>query len=238
MSSSPNVNLMEPHRNLEIGPDYDKPVLSDDPREYFKKALRFVREHYSEEFERISSVRFSEVTPDFFFREYVWVVHATGFSAKAVGRFMERLMPAYGAWDSLADETFDVVMSRVRSVCNNSAKAKAIWTTAGLMKDGIESRGWDEWRQSKLSSPELLSKLPYVGKVTCFHLGRNVGLLDCVKPDLHLVRMAEHWGYSDCRSMCEDMGSGHDLPLGMVDLVIWYAASTFGTSEIKRDGSR
>jgi hypothetical protein len=96
---------------------------------------------------------------------------------------------------------------------------------------------WAEFRE-RMFTTSALAELPYIGKVTCFHLGRNVGLLDCVKPDLHLVRMAEHWGFSDCTEMCKSMGAGSGLPLGIVDLVTWYASSTFGTLEIKREGSR
>jgi len=103
-------------------------------------------------------------------------------------------------------------------------------------EDGLDAR-WEAWRQDRLSSPELLRRLPYVGPVTCFHLARNLGMLECVKPDLHLVRMAEHWGYPGCVEMCEDLRPD-GMPLGIVDLILWYAASTFGTSGIRRAGSR
>lgn len=227
---------MEPHKVL---PDIEKhrPPLDRGPSAYFQKALEFARAYYSEEMDNISSVRFDDVTPDQFFREYVWVVHATGFSAKAVGNFMPRLMVAYGNFRSLSKEPFEDAFIRVKAVCNNRQKAAAVHKAAKLLEDGIAHDGWEEFRTKRLSTTDLLSGLPYVGKVTCFHLGRNVGLLECVKPDLHLIRMAKHWGFKDCESMCAAVRP-EGMPLGIVDLVLWYAASTFGTLEIRADGER
>lgn len=227
---------MEPHRQLS-GIEQYQPSLEDGPKAYFEKALVFARTFYGAEMEQIGSVKFEEVTPEYFFREYVWVVHATGFSAKAVGKFMPRLLKAYGPWAILSGESFDEAFERIRLVCNNPQKSKAVWQTAGFLKSSMLMKPWEEVRSNHLDTPKKLSELPYIGKITCFHLGRNIGLLDCVKPDLHLIRMASYWGFKDCESMCRDV-QPDGMPLGIVDLVFWYAASTFGTLSIKKDGER
>jgi len=233
---------MEPHKELESGISKLAPPLDKGYKAYFRKAREFAELYYNDELKRIGSTKFSDVTPEFFFNEYVWVVHATGFSAKAVGKFMPKLMVAYGPWPQLGDDlkgsTPFKFFERVQPVCNNPQKAKAIQKMAGIMLAGVQKNGWDKFKQDTLSSPDLLSTLPYIGKVTCFHLGRNIGLLDCVKPDLHLIRLAEHFKFKDCTEMCKKMGKGTALPLGIVDLIIWYAASTFGTLGIKKDGQR
>lgn len=238
---------MEPHKTLS-GIE-NPPDLSGTVQTYFESAHQFVKTHYPEQLRAFSSVRFDEVDEDFFFREYVWVVHATGFSAKAVGKFMPKLLAAYGWWDALACKDFSQVMERVAPVCNNPQKAKAVHEMAKLMHDGMEKLArrdggyrpaaevWPEWRRLRLSSPELLAKLPYVGKVTCYHLARNIGLLEFVKPDLHLVRMAKHWGFEDPVAMCKAV-QPDGMPLGIVDLIFWYAASTFGTTTIREPGDR
>ncbi len=234
---------MEPHKTLS-GIN-NPPDLSAGPPEYFEAALKFVEQHYPEQLETLSSTKFEDVDDNFFFQEYVWVVHATGFSAKAVGKFIPRLLSAYGQWQSLASVEFSEVMRYVAPVCNNSQKAKAVHATAKLMQKGIDGPngiGWDAWKKANLNSPELLSKLPYIGKVTCFQLARNIGLLEFIKPDLHLVRMAKHWGFKDCVTMCETLqkehesNSGKRLPLGIIDLVLWYSASVFGTLSIRGKG--
>lgn len=230
---------MEPHRNLVIGPDQEIPSIAlDDPHTYFRKAKKFVETFYRDELERISSISLDKISPDFFFREYIWVVHATGFSAKAVGKFLESLLHAYGTYESLANKTFDEAFVPIKPICNNPQKSRAIWKTAQSLSKGIEESGWDNFKNTELSTPGKLSKLPYIGNVTCFHLGRNIGLLDCVKPDLHLIRMAEYWKYNSCVDMCKDLSNNGEIPLGIVDLILWYSASHFGTLEIRKSGSR
>jgi thermostable 8-oxoguanine DNA glycosylase len=228
---------MEPHKTLDSSIEKFRPSLKD-PREYFQKALAFSRQFYSEEMDQIASVKHEKVDEDLFFREYIWVVHATGFSAKAVGKFMPKLVDAYGYWDKLGRKDFNTAFERVKKVCNNPQKAKAIHSTAKLMADELDKVTWAEFRKARLSTPKLLQELSYIGPVTCFHLARNIGLLDCVKPDLHLIRLADHWKFKDCVTMCKAMGEGSGLPLGIVDLVVWYAASTFGTIDVRKEGQR
>lgn len=227
---------MEPHRKL-FGTETFRPSFDGPPESYLEEALRFTSKFYPDEFRRIMITDFSSVTPDFFFCEFIWVVHASGFSAKTVGNVMPKLKKAYGKYDSLAVEPFESVFPRVRKVFNNRQKILSTHHGARMIMDGIRESGWTDFRDEKLSSPELLRAFPHIGKVTCFHLARNIGLLDFVKPDLHLVRMAKHWGFGDCTTMCEHMRdrsvSGKHLPLGLVDLALWYTASTFGTSTIK-----
>lgn len=234
---------MEPHKQLTSSIEKFRPPLTN-ARAYFEKAHAFAREFYSAEMDHIASVDISRVIQSYFFREYIWVVHATGFSAKAVGKFMPRLLDAYGPYHELATRSLDEAIDRVKVVCNNPQKIKAIHSTSKIIRDGTKTHGWEKFRQEQLSTPELLTELPYIGPVTCYHLARNIGLLDCVKPDLHLIRLAKHWKFKDCIAMCKAMGdyhrksTGESLPLGIVDLVVWYAASHFGTLDIRKDGAR
>jgi len=229
---------MECHKELLSTNGY-KPDLNEGPQAYFNKAWKFVQKFYPEAIDLCRSVRFEDVDPDFFFREYVWVVHATGFSAKVVGRLIPRLLGAYGVYDDLADKDFDAAFEEIGKVCNNRQKAKAVWRTAQLMQSeiGLCQDGWNEFKQKWLSSPKKLKELPYIGPITCFHLARNIGLLEYVKPDLHLVRMAEHWGFSDCIKMCEAVRP-EGMPLGIVDLILWFSASHWGTLEIRKHDGR
>lgn len=231
---------MEPHKELS-GAEKFRPNPDEGPKAYFEKALAFTREFYSQEMDSIASVRFEDVSQEHFFREHIWVVHATGFSAKAVGKFMPRLLEAYGPWNLMTLDKFDDVYERVRKVCDNRQKIKAVYATADLMCSKMfvkeHAVGWHEFKQDFLSTPAKLAELPYIGKVTCFHLGRNIGLLECVKPDLHLIRLADHWGFKDCEEMCRAVRPD-GMPLGLVDLCLWYVASFFGTIDIRKKGGR
>lgn len=243
---------MEKHKNVQYFNVENRPNLEDGWDEYFKRAWEFTNQYYSDEVKKIGSVNFSEVSPRDFFTEYIWVVHATGFSAKAVSKFIHRLLEAYGDWDKLALDKFEDSFERVKKVCNNDQKAKAVHKQACMMmvksisfdEPDLAHSWWERYRDGELSTPERLAKLPYIGKITCYHLGRNIGLLECVKPDLHLVRMAKFWGFNDCISMCKAMQeslkkrTGEQIPLGLIDLALWYSASTWGTLEIKAKGNR
>lgn len=237
---------MEPRKELTDAERGAGPSPEDGPDEYFRKALIFARANYAEQVDHIAATKLEEVTPEKFFLEYVWVVHATGFNAGVVGRMMPRLEEAYGDWRDLGAEDRATVLERVRKVCNNPLKISAIHATARLLREKMLGSGvsWEDLRQSSFSSPELLQELPYIGKVTCHHLARNIGIQDSVKPDLHLVRLAKYWNFPDCVTMCKSMqdshaqATGETVPLGIVDLVLWYASSTFGTISVRAQDQR
>lgn len=212
------------------------------PHEYFRKARELGYRFYKSEIDYIRNTSFDDLTPEQFFTEYVWVVHATGFNAKVVGKLMPRLMEAYGDFRDLARA--DEELRGVLAVCNNPQKAKAVKLMAEKLDEALLDPGWGRYKRSDLSSPELLRRLHFIGPVTCYHLARNIGLLEFVKPDLHLVRMAAKWGYADCREMCSEIRSRHAelhgefLPLGIVDLILWYGASHWGTLGMREEGAR
>ncbi len=242
---------MEPRRDLSAEDLKDGPTPADTYQEYFRKARQFAEKHYWQDMVRIWGTKFSDVSPESFFIEYVWVVHATGFNAKVVAKMLPRLCGAYGigaggeGWERLGSRPITDVLATVLPVCNNPQKARAVHATASLMwsrmvgLDPADSsqETWERFKEKRLSTPALMTKLPYVGKITCHHLARNIGLLDSVKPDLHLVRLADHWGFKDCNEMCEAM-KPPEMPLGIVDLILWYAASTFGTLGARARGKR
>jgi len=226
---------MELRKNIKNIDAY-KPEFTD-PNKYFEAARTFAETFYSDDINRIRSVRFERVKPRLFFMEYIWVVYATGFSAQAVSKFINKLFDAFQDWGNIHHESFDDVYERVKPICKNKAKAKAVYDTADIVLYGIELFGWEQFKNKYLSTPERLQDFPYIGKVTCFHLARNIGLLDFMKPDLHLVRMADHWEFFDPTEMCKSM-QPDGMPLGVVDYMLWVTAATFGTLEIRKENSR
>lgn len=234
--------MAEIHKKLEPGIEKYRPNVNAGPIQYYQSSYLFAKTFYGDEIERIQKVKFEDVSRSLFFKECVWVIHATGFSSKAVGSFFGRLTEAYGEFGSLAKEELEIATDRVRKVCNNPQKIKAVYGISRILIEHDDD--WEKFKSDHLNTPEKLMILPYIGKITCYHLGRNIGLLDCVKPDLHLVRLAEYWHFRDCIEMCKEMQSAHALftgqiiPLGVIDYIVWLSCSTFGTIEIKKDGSR
>ena len=130
---------MEPHKELAVIESYT-PDLSD-AKAYFEKAHIFADKFYGEDMERMQLVKWDEIGPSLFFEEYVWVACATGFSAKAVGKFIGRLIEKLGWYDELAEEDFDTVFERVKVVLNNESKIKAMHQTAKIVRKGMYVTG-------------------------------------------------------------------------------------------------
>jgi hypothetical protein len=56
--------------------------------------------------------------------------------------------------------------------------------------------------------------------VTVWHLAKNLGF-DAAKPDRHLVRIAEHYGFDHPRAFCTAIAQASSDPVKVVDLVVW-----------------
>lgn len=228
---------MELHKNIKIDNDY-KLSLSNNHLDYFENARRFAFEHYREDIERIAGTRFEHVTPDFFLREMTWCICTSGFNAKVVSKFFPELIKilepmftdiAAGKWQYWDDCSFTLDKPLLK-IFNNKNKINAItFNTMERVLRGIKKQSWELYRNTELSSPEKLQQLSFIGPTTCYHLARNIGLLDCVKPDLHLIRMALNWNFASPLDLCKDVQNKFNIPLGIIDLIFWYAASTFGT---------
>lgn len=68
-----------------------------------------------------------------------------------------------------------------------------------------------------------LETLPWIGPITKYHLGKNLGL-DVVKPDRHLVRIAGKEGKTPLE-LCKEVSELTGDKLAVVDSVIWRAAN-------------
>ncbi len=70
---------------------------------------------------------------------------------------------------------------------------------------------------------QWLRGLPWIGPITCFHLAKNLGL-DFVKPDRHLVRIAQACGETP-ESLCGSLSEASGLRIGTVAYILWQAAN-------------
>lgn len=71
----------------------------------------------------------------------------------------------------------------------------------------------------------FLESLPFIGKITKYHLAKNLGL-DVVKPDRHLVRLAKQYNFADCFEMCNKISLETGDKVSMIDTVLWRAANS------------
>jgi hypothetical protein len=68
--------------------------------------------------------------------------------------------------------------------------------------------------------PPDLACLPWIGKITCWHLAKVLGA-DVVKPDVHLQRAARAAMASSPRALCEVIQAETGDRLAVIDSVLW-----------------
>lgn len=69
----------------------------------------------------------------------------------------------------------------------------------------------------------FLKTIPFIGNITCFHLAKNLGF-DVVKPDRHLVRVAEKYSINPDQ-LCDKLSKETGDKKCVVDIVIWRACN-------------
>ena len=142
---------------------------------------------------------------DHFLTEYIFVVCNSGMKAQIAVKIFARLMDAMKSRTSLW------------GAFKHPGKLAAIgyvWA--------IRNQLFTEYIMAK-DKLEFCKSLPWIGDITKYHLYKNLGG-NCVKPDRHLVRIAEQYG-TDCFTMCQNLSDIIGDRVGTVDYVIWRAAN-------------
>ncbi len=141
-----------------------------------------------------------------FFCEYAFVVINSGMKAQIARKIYEKTMDA-------------VIVNKqsATAVFGHPGKSAAI--------DQVFSARFTLFDQYCASTDRLvfLEALPWIGPITKYHLAKNFGM-DVVKPDRHLVRIAEKSGETPeelCRRIAKETGD----TVAVVDTVIWRAAN-------------
>lgn len=142
---------------------------------------------------------------NFFLDEYIWVVLNAGMREQVARGIFGRVQEAIG-------ENIPIL-----EVFAHTGKAAAI--TKMLTSYHEAFSGYQE-ATDKIS---YLETLPFIGKVTKYHLAKNLGL-DCIKPDRHLVRISKSYNMTPVE-MCKKLAAETGEKLATIDLVIWRAAN-------------
>lgn len=141
--------------------------------------------------------------PDYFWREFAWVVLNSGMKNQVAQGIWEKVRPAVVGGGSAGD------------VFGHKGKAAAIdYVYANrdqLLVEYLAAGDKLAWLQT----------LPWIGCTTCWHLAKNFGL-DVAKPDRHLVRIS---GAEGTHAMCRRLAIESGDRIATVDLVIWRAAN-------------
>jgi len=176
--------------------------------EFFDKALEtIVRAGYKHEIDYVETRKLSNITPEYFLSEYVFVALSAGMRNQVV---------------QLIFKTF-VDSGYKTTVIGHPSKRRAIETAMLEYKTWFNRlKSCSDWVQIH----EYLQSLPWIGKVTVYHLMRNLGI-DVVKPDRWLVRLAKHFKFESPHKMCEYIASQRPYRIGTVDVIVWRMCNAY-----------
>lgn len=142
---------------------------------------------------------------DNFFQETCWVILNSGMKEQIARKIWERIKQAW-ADDIDISEVFKH-KGKVAALKFVKQNAFDLFTLYLLAEDKITA----------------LQTIPYIGKITCFHLAKSLGQ-DCVKPDRHLVRIANQYNTTP-DALCENLSKLTGEKKCVIDIVIWRACN-------------
>lgn len=159
-----------------------------------------------------------------FLRESAWVIINSGFRESVARKCFGHISLSFHDWRS-ADEIacdVDTCVSLALDGFSNSKKINAI----GDVALRVANDGFDTIKSNTLADPiGYLMSFPYIGPITAWHLAKNLGC-NLAKPDRHLVRVAERFGYSCVQEFCQYLSAATDDKVNVIDLILWrYCAS-------------
>jgi hypothetical protein len=144
-------------------------------------------------------------TAEAFAREAIFVIANSGMKHTIAQRIFLKSMQA------LVDGT------PVLEVFRHPGKAAAfenIWRNRERLFEGFIAT------QEPLT---YLRALPHIGKITVYHLAKNLGL-NLAKPDRHLERLADRAGCST-QELCERLAAETGYRAATIDTILWRACA-------------
>ena len=171
--------------------------ISADPVGLFNFAReRILSSESKREYEWQQSLDVRDVTEKAFLEEAAWVVINSGFKERTARKYFGNISLAFGDWESARHITVnrELCIDCALSAFGNERKITAIADIAKIVFD----IGFDNIQRDLSIDPiSALSKFPYIGPITVWHLAKNLGC-DVAKPDRHIVRLAATYGYECC----------------------------------------
>lgn len=174
---------------------------------------------YSSELAWQSSVRLDQITETDLLRETSWVILNSGFKERIARRKFSHLSLVFGDWESAEF----IVLNREQCVAcalesfGHELKINAMANVAQIVHQlGFES----VIDQIRVHPFGFLRTLPFIGPTTIWHLAKNLGL-DVAKPDRHLVRLADRFGFQCVQRLCAHLSEESGDRIAVIDLVLW-----------------
>lgn len=182
--------------------------MSDDQLyAFFNKARNLViSAEYGYEIEWCQNRHFELITDREFLQEYIFAVFSSsGLNNRVVRGMMDRFEDAMAK----GENAFDTIKNRRMKAAIMDMVPKYRSVFAALQVHPTDD-----------DKIEFLGTLKQIGKKEKYHLARNLGI-NCVKPDLHMDRLAEEWGYKTPLDLANEIQKHENERLGVIDVILW-----------------
>ena len=175
-------------------------TLELNAEEFYQHAKSHCISHgFQREIDIVNQRRFDNQSPTDFLYAYVYVVLNAGMK------------------NQVAEKIYEKYIHKGLNAIGHPGKKDAVEELENNFKTWYFKLKEIDSIQDKL---DYLQTLPWIGKITKYHLARNLGI-DVAKPDRHLVRLANHFNYDDPQSLCEYISTKTGDRVGVVDVVLW-----------------
>jgi hypothetical protein len=171
------------------------------PSRYSELRAAVVAAGYEHDIDWAQNVKGPETAEDFA-GEVIWVILCSGMKEQVARIIQERVWAVIKAGKSVKG-----------NVLGKSGKADAIdtiWRDRAVLFAAFHAAN---------DKVEFGLSLPWIGGITKWHLAKNLGV-DCAKPDVHLERVAAHYGTTTA-TLCAELAATTGDRVATVDVVIW-----------------
>lgn len=177
------------------------------PKKYLDLKEFVIRAGFADEIDWSGDIKKCSDAVDFFM-EAAWVIINSGMKNQVAEIIWKRILQAISNREPIS------------SAFKHKGKVKAI-----IHIKNERERLLSEYLLKNTDKERLdfLASLPWIGKITKYHLAKNLGM-DVCKPDRHLVRIAERYKTTPdelCKKLSDIIGD----KVTTVDSVIWRAAN-------------
>lgn len=163
-----------------------------------------IKKGYKQEIEWCSNIpEIEKIDKWDFFSQYTWVVINSGMNNNVARKIFDRF------WNK-GNFDFDAI--------KHPHKNKSVIEVFNHL-----NRHFENFKRSK-NRLKYIESLPHIGKITRYHLARNLGL-DYAKPDRHLVRITSLLKFNNVQKFCGKISNLSGDKIGLVDLVFWRFAT-------------
>lgn len=174
-------------------------VIEDLRKDYLKWKCAVISAGYKSEIDTVKNRHFNNQTSHHFKIQYIYTVLNAGIK------------------NQVAENIFEKYLENGIEAINHEGKRKAIEELQNNYKEWFRKLKSKNTIEEKL---DYLESLSWIGKVTKYHLARNLGI-DVAKPDRHLKRVSKKYGFDDVQEFCEEISNMTGDRVGVVDVVVW-----------------